>query len=207
MCALQRARRPHIYRHLRVDSGLDVMDPVSASRHRPAMRGSTRPSKLDGYRTAAHLDAGKVRMLTRSGLDWTARFRPITAALALPKIRSAYLDGEITLMGEDGVTSFAALQDALSRGQVQRFTYRVFDLLHLGGRDLTGLPLIERKTLLAPLLAGEVDSLFSEQCRLSGEVPDPARAQTLLLSKGRQGGHRHRPPYAVHGVVIIAERP
>jgi bifunctional non-homologous end joining protein LigD len=38
--------------------------------------------KLDGYRTAARLEAGKARMLTRSGLDWTARFRPIAAALA-----------------------------------------------------------------------------------------------------------------------------
>ena len=73
--------------------------------------------KLDGYRTAARLEAGKVRMLTRSGLDWTARFRPIAAALAVPKIRAAYLDGEIAVLGEDGVTSFAALQDALSRGQ------------------------------------------------------------------------------------------
>ena len=142
--------------------------------------------KLDGYRTAARIEAGKVRMLTRSGLDWSARFQPI-AALAVIKIRAAYLDGEIAVMGEDGVTSFAALQDALSRGQAERLTYHVFDLL-----------------LLAPLIAGEVDSLFSQQCRLSGEVPDPARAQTLLLSKGRQGGHRHRAPYAVHGVVIIA---
>ena len=44
--------------------------------------------KLDGYRTAARLEAGKVRMLTRSGLDWTARFRPIAAALAVRR-RSA----------------------------------------------------------------------------------------------------------------------
>jgi bifunctional non-homologous end joining protein LigD len=92
-------------------------------------------------------------MLTRSGLDWTARFRPIAAALAVPKIRAAYLDGEIAVLGADGVTSFAALQDALSRGQAQRLTYHVFDLLHLDGRDLTSLPLIERKALLAPLLA------------------------------------------------------
>jgi ATP-dependent DNA ligase len=56
-------------------------------------------------------------------------------------------------------------------------TYYVFDLMHLDGRDLTGLPLAERKALLAPLTAGEVDSLFSEQCRLSGEVPDPVRQQ------------------------------
>ena len=119
----------------------------------PAGDGWVHEIKLDGYRTAARLEAGKVRMLTRSGLDWTARFRPIATALALPKIRAAYLDGEIAVMGEDGVTSFAALQDALSRGQAQRLTYHVFDLLHLDGRDLTGLPLIERKALLAPLIA------------------------------------------------------
>jgi bifunctional non-homologous end joining protein LigD len=33
--------------------------------------------KLDGYRTAPRIDGGRVRMLTRSGLDWTARFRPM----------------------------------------------------------------------------------------------------------------------------------
>ena len=149
--------------------------------------------KLDGYRTAARLEAGKVRMLTRSGLDWTARFRPIATALALPKIRAAYLDGEIAVMGEDGVTSFAALQDALSRGQAQRLTYYVFDLLHLNGRDLTGLPLIERKALLAPLIArlpkggpirysdhvqGQGPAFFAQACKhhLEGIVAKRAAA-------------------------------
>jgi ATP-dependent DNA ligase len=56
-------------------------------------------------------------------------------------------------------------------------SYHVFDVMNLDGRDLTGLPLAERKALLAPLIAREVDSLFSEQCRLSGEVPDPVRQQ------------------------------
>ena len=140
--------------------------------------------KLDGNRTAARLEAGKVRMLTRSGFDWTARFRPIAAALALPKIRAAYLDGEIAVLGEDGVTSFAALQDALSRGQAQRLTYHVFDLLHLDGGDLTGLPLIERKALLEPLLArlpkegpvrysshveGQGPKFFTQACKLGPE--------------------------------------
>jgi bifunctional non-homologous end joining protein LigD len=45
----------------------------------------------------------------------------------------------------------APLRDALSRGQAERLTYHVFDLLHLDGRDLTGLPLIERKALLEPV--------------------------------------------------------
>ena len=38
--------------------------------------------KFDGYRTAGHLRSGRVRMLTRKGLDWTARFHPIAEALA-----------------------------------------------------------------------------------------------------------------------------
>jgi hypothetical protein len=32
--------------------------------------------KLDGYRTAARIESAKIRMLTRRGLDWTARFAP-----------------------------------------------------------------------------------------------------------------------------------
>ena len=159
----------------------------------PAGDGWIHEIKLDGYRTAARLEAGKVRMLTRSGLDWTARFRPIATALALPKIRAAYLDGEIAVMGEDGITSFAALQDALSRGQAQRLTYHVFDLLHLDGRDLTGLPLIERKALLAPLIArlpkggpirysdhvqGQGPAFFAQACKhhLEGIVAKRAAA-------------------------------
>ena len=110
----------------------------------PAGNGWLHEIKLDGYRTAARLEAGKVRMLTRSGLDWTVRFRPIGTALAGLKARAAYLDGEIAVLGEDGVTSFAALQDALSRGQAERLTYHVFDVLHLDGRDPTALPLREK---------------------------------------------------------------
>ena len=30
--------------------------------------------KFDGYRMAARIDRGKVKLLTRSGLDWTAKY-------------------------------------------------------------------------------------------------------------------------------------
>jgi bifunctional non-homologous end joining protein LigD len=36
--------------------------------------------KFDGYRTALRVDGGSPRMLTRSGVDWTAGFKPIAAA-------------------------------------------------------------------------------------------------------------------------------
>ena len=164
----------------------------------PAGDGWIHEIKLDGHRTAARLEAGKVRMLTRSGLDWTARFGPIAATLALPNIRAAYLDGEVAVLGEDGVTSFAALQDALSRGQALRLTYHVFDLLHLDGRDLTGLPLIERKALLAPFgrranavfARGDHDGIQQAVAAGGGIVPLCDRLIHLYSALSRARGHR-----------------
>jgi bifunctional non-homologous end joining protein LigD len=121
--------------------------------------------KLDGYRTAARLEAGKVRMLTRSGLDWTARFRPIAEALAVPKIRAAYLNGEIAVLTADAASDFGALQEALGRhGGCTELVYAAFGLLHLDGRDLRPLPLIERKAILEKLIV----TAGSGSRRLSG---------------------------------------
>ena len=50
--------------------------------------------KLDGYRTVGRIDHGEVRLLTRTGLDWTACFRLIAAALDELQVTTAYLDGE-----------------------------------------------------------------------------------------------------------------
>jgi len=108
--------------------------------------------KFDGYRTAARVEGGRVRLLTRTGLDWTARFRPIATALGSLPIKTAYVDGEVAVLGPDGVTSFAALQDTLSKGHAADLVYFAFDLLHLDGLDLMPLPLIERKATLKKLL-------------------------------------------------------
>jgi bifunctional non-homologous end joining protein LigD len=110
--------------------------------------------KFDGYRIVARIASGRVQMLTRGGLDWTDRFRPIAQAMSKLHARSAYLDGEIAVVGKDGVTSFADLQDALSRGQADRLIYYLFDVLHLDGRSLAGLPLAERKQALEDLVSG-----------------------------------------------------
>ena len=110
--------------------------------------------KFDGYRTAGHVRSGRVRMLTRKGLEWTVRFHPIADALGGLKALNAYLDGEIAVVGEDGVTSFAELQAVLSDGPASRLVYYAFDLLHLDRRDLMPLPLMQRKEALQTLLAG-----------------------------------------------------
>jgi bifunctional non-homologous end joining protein LigD len=62
--------------------------------------------KYDGYRTHARLDRGAVKLLTRTGLDWTNKYPAIAKAMAALDARQAYLDGELCGVGPDGVTSF-----------------------------------------------------------------------------------------------------
>lgn len=104
--------------------------------------------KHDGYRMQARIDGGSVTLLTRSGLDWTAKFKPIAAALKALKLPSALIDGEIVVETESGVSSFSALQQALTLGEIGGAVFYAFDLLYLDGKDLRALPLIERKDLL-----------------------------------------------------------
>jgi bifunctional non-homologous end joining protein LigD len=68
--------------------------------------------------------------------------------------KAAYLDGEIAVLTPEGISDFGALQEALGRhGGSREMAYIAFDLLHLNGRDLRPLPLVERKTILEKVLA------------------------------------------------------
>jgi ATP-dependent DNA ligase len=51
--------------------------------------------KLDGFRMAARIDNGRVQLLTRTGLDWTAKYPSAVTALENINVKSAYLDGEL----------------------------------------------------------------------------------------------------------------
>jgi bifunctional non-homologous end joining protein LigD len=108
--------------------------------------------KFDGYRMQARLADGEVRLRTRTGLDWTQRFQPIADALQQLAGHNALIDGEIVVEAADGVSSFSALQEELKSGSGERFVFYVFDLLHLDGRDLREMTLIERTRLLENLL-------------------------------------------------------
>jgi DNA ligase D-like protein (predicted ligase) len=108
--------------------------------------------KFDGYRMHARLDRDDVRMLTRTGLDWTGKYPAIASALRNLPARQSYLDGELCGLRPDGITSFALIQNAAEREGGANLVYFVFDLLHLVGRNLMPLPLTERKADLAALL-------------------------------------------------------
>ncbi len=118
----------------------------------PDTAGWVHEIKFDGYRIQARIVGGNITLKTRTGLDWTHKFPAVEAACeALSS--DAILDGEIASIDENGISDFSALQDDLKNGRHDRMAYYVFDLLHLGGQDLTPALLIERKRALAALLA------------------------------------------------------
>src|SRR5436190_6507837 len=109
--------------------------------------------KFDGYRIQAHISAGKVKLFTRSGLDWTPRFgEALREELLGLKCDQAIIDGEIVVLSDKGVASFALLQADLSANRTDRMTYYAFDLLHLYNASLLDEPLLERKSQLDELL-------------------------------------------------------
>ncbi|PTM91989.1 DNA ligase D [Mycoplana dimorpha] len=128
--------------------------------------------KFDGYRLQARLEAGKVRLLTRSGLDWSAKFgKTIVAAFHDLPVGSALIDGELVVESSSGASDFSALQADLSEGRTERFVYYAFDLLHLDGYDLTAVPLMRRKELLRTIIPAETGTLrYSSHFDEGGEV-------------------------------------
>src|SRR5271156_797385 len=109
--------------------------------------------KFDDYRMHARLDCGAVRLLTRTGLDWTRKYPAIAAAVSALGARQAYLDGELCGVRPVGITSFSMIQLASDAGNAAGLVFFLFDLLYLDGEDLTTQPMIERKARLAGLLS------------------------------------------------------
>jgi DNA ligase D-like protein (predicted ligase) len=108
--------------------------------------------KYDGYRIHARLVGGDARLLTRTGLDWTDRYEAMAKTVSALDAQMAYLDGELCAVRSDGTTAFSEMQAATDEGRTASLVYFVFDLLFLDGKNLTGLPLLERKERLKALV-------------------------------------------------------
>ncbi|RUU07344.1 ATP-dependent DNA ligase, partial [Mesorhizobium sp. M6A.T.Ca.TU.002.02.2.1] len=129
--------------------------------------------KFDGYRMQAQLAGTEVRLLTRTGLDWTDKFGgEIVAGLGRLKCMDAIIDGEIVVLADSGVSSFALLQADLSARRTDRFLYYVFDLMRLDGEDLRTEPLVERKQALQDLLGKQPDN---SAVRFSDHFAEPGK--------------------------------
>ena len=149
----------------------------------PPADGWLHEIKFDGYRMHARINRGKEWLLTRTGLDWTDRYRATAAALSRLVVRDAYLDGELCAVDDDGVTSFAAMQAATDERRTAELVYFVFDLLWLDGEDLSTQPLVARKERLETLLKG-AQSLLRYSEHVVGNGPEALRSACGLGVEG-----------------------
>jgi ATP-dependent DNA ligase len=117
-----------------------------------------------------------VQLLTRTGLDWSEKYPSTVAALANAKTKTktktkiAYIDGQLCGVDDAGLPSFAHTQAATDGERDVRLVYYAFDLLHLDGRNVSALPLIERKALLGPLIADTLGVQFNGHETGDGEL-------------------------------------
>lgn len=91
--------------------------------------------KFDGIRLLAFKHGADVRLFSRNQLPQNHSYPDVVGAVARLPVRDVILDGEAT-----GVW-----------GRPGRVAYHVFDILWLHGKDLTALPLVERRAVLVSL--------------------------------------------------------
>lgn len=131
--------------------------------------------KLDGVRVLAYVKDGNVRLSSRRGLDLTHNYPSVTQSMSNLEGKFVF-DGEVVALDENGRPSFQYLQQSSGRlksfgdnrdGTTSRLMYYVFDVLFANGKDLTDLPLVQRKKILTLALPPSttvkiVDSLGSD---------------------------------------------
>jgi bifunctional non-homologous end joining protein LigD len=159
--------------------------------------------KLDGYRVGCLVSGGRIRLISRNGLDWTPKFPEITEAVRALGVKDALIDGELVVMLPNGRSSFEAMQQAVSsRPPHKGLVYFAFDLVHLDGERLDRLPLEVRKARLQTLLGtskgrirytehveGRGPDVFEQACRMGLEGIISKR-RDLPYQPGRRDGWR-----------------
>jgi bifunctional non-homologous end joining protein LigD len=157
--------------------------------------------KLDGVRVLARREGDSVRLLSRGGKPLDTTYPEVVDALAEQDCRDFTVDGEMVALRR-GRTDFALLQQrlgltdpaaALASGVT--VTFYLFDLLRLGGRDVTALPLRTRKALLRDALRFEAPLRYTPHRNHNGhDLLDDAcsRGWEGLIAKQADGPYSHR---------------
>jgi bifunctional non-homologous end joining protein LigD len=151
--------------------------------------------KYDGYRLFARIEHGEARLITRNGLDWTAKFPELAQAFARLPVDTALIDGELVCLASDGTTSFSDLQDAIATGRTGGLHFFAFDLLYRDGWDLTGASLEDRKAALSEIIPPHAQGMLRYSDHQAGSGPAFLRQACTfglegILCKRRDAPHR-----------------
>lgn len=116
--------------------------------------------KWDGYRAVALTNNGKTELISRNNKSFNEKFYPVYQAVSDWGI-NAVVDGEICVLNDKGVAHFGSLQNWRSEADGD-LVYYVFDILWLDGRDVTSLPLAQRRELLKSVMPPNDAIRYSE---------------------------------------------
>jgi len=136
--------------------------------------------KFDGIRAMAIKNDRKVSLVSRNGNKLDGRFPEIVEAVKNLPVREYVIDGEVVALDEDGRSSFQLLQGLEMEGRKAPLRFYVFELLQLDGKSLLGLPLEQRKQVLAKICENVGDPI-----RYSGEISGDVKS--LLAEVKRRG--------------------
>lgn len=122
--------------------------------------------KWDGYRAIASKHKDQIELYSRNSLDFSQRYVPVTEALRTIK-HDLILDGEIVVVDGEGKSHFEWLQ-GWTKAPNGDLRYYAFDILWCDGRDVRGMPLAQRKTLLKTVLPKDGVIVYSDHIENDG---------------------------------------
>ncbi len=162
--------------------------------------------KWDGYRAVAEVGGGAVALRSRNQLALNEKFPSIAEALRKLDVE-AVLDGEIVVVDDRGRPDFQRLQH-YGASRAGQLVYYVFDLPHLDGHDLTGLPLLKRKELLEKILPRSPEVRFSDHVRGEGRLFfDAVRKKDLEGMVAKHAGSRYQAGVRSRQWLKVKRRP
>jgi bifunctional non-homologous end joining protein LigD len=147
--------------------------------------------KFDGLRAIAVRNGDEVELWSRGHQSFTGRFPGIVDTVRRLPVDNLTLDGEIVAYEGDR-DSFELLQRPGSKAAP---VYEVFDVLHLLGKDTTGLPTTDRRRLLeqaidpddtlrlVDALTGDPHQLLADACTRHWEGLIAKRADAIYASR------------------------
>lgn len=147
--------------------------------------------KFDGYRCLARVESGQVELRTKSGALCTGWFPEAAEALASIPAGPHVIDAEVCVLDDIGRADFNRLHARAARRRwyagCDAVTLCAFDLLFEDGRNVMGLPLVERKFRLKRLLAGVPGVLFVSDLpaekELFSQAVEPLKLEGIVAKR------------------------
>jgi bifunctional non-homologous end joining protein LigD len=138
--------------------------------------------KWDGYRAQGVKNGTAVSLASRNLKNITRQFPEVAQAVSRLRAKSAVIDGEVVALDADGRPSFQALHHSTTTGLT--VVFYAFDLLHLNGKDLTRVPLDDRRAALRQIVVATADPALLLSEPLPGTPEQIANAVQRLGLEG-----------------------